>query len=193
VVRYYLDSFEENTVISLKDRKDRHGDGRLRVTSISLADASGRSTSYLRSGESGQIIVQYRSQVPQQFRSVLVGLALFSPWGEKVCDLETTYSGNHFDIIGPSGKFICDVPRIPLQAGNYSITVRVYVGEHIYLDLVQNAGQIRVEKGDFFGTGRLPDTGTILVDHSWRYEPDGQLRTDERPIETGTETGTTDR
>jgi lipopolysaccharide transport system ATP-binding protein len=193
VVRYYLDSFEENTAISLENRKDRYGDGRLRVTRISLADASGRSTSYLRSGESGQIIVQYRSQVPQQFRSVLVGLALFSPWGEKVCDLETTYSGNHFDIIGPSGKFICDVPRIPLQAGNYSITVRVYVGEHIYLDLVQNAGQIRVEKGDFFGTGRLPDTGTILVDHSWRYEPDGQLRTDERPIETGTETGTTDR
>jgi lipopolysaccharide transport system ATP-binding protein len=185
VVRYYLESFEESTVISLEDRKDREGDGRLRVTSISLADASGRPTSFFRSGESGQIIVQYRSAAPQQFRSVLVGLALFSPWGEKVCDLETTYSGDHFDVIGPSGRFICHVPRLPLLAGNYSLTVRVYVGEHIYLDLVQNAGQIRVEKGDFFGTGRLPDTGTFLVDHSWRYEPDEEFATDERPTGTG--------
>ncbi len=192
VVRYYLESFEESTVISLEDRKDRYGDGRLRVTNISLADASGRPTSFLRSGESGQIIVQYRSAEPQQFRSVLVGLALFSPWGEKVCDLETTYSGNHFDVIGPSGKFVCHVPRIPLQAGNYSVTVRVYVGEHIYLDMLQNAGQIRVEKGDFFGTGKLPETGTILVDHSWRYVPDEQFATGNEPtaIATGTGQGT---
>jgi hypothetical protein len=73
-------------------------------------------------------------------------------------------------------------------AGNYSVTVRVYVGEHIYLDLVQNAGQIRVEKGDFFGTGRLPDTGTILVDHSWRYEPDEGFAIEDEP--TGTRIGT---
>ena len=172
VVRYYLDSFGDDSGISLEDRKDREGDGRLRVMNISLADALGRPTSFFRSGESGQIIIQYRSAVPQQFRSVLVGLALFSPWGEKVCDLETTYSGDHFDVIGPSGRFICNVPRLPLQPGNYSITVRVYVGEHIYLDLVQNAGQIRVEGGDFFGTGRLPDSGTFLVDHSWGYVPD---------------------
>jgi lipopolysaccharide transport system ATP-binding protein len=193
VVRYYLDSFEDSSAISLEDRKDRYGDGRLRVTKISLADSNGRPVSCFRSGESGQIIVQYRSTTAEHLRNVLVGLSLFSPWGEKVCDLETTYSGEPFNLVGPTGKLICHVPRLPLQAGNYSITVRIYVGEHVYLDFVQNAGQIRVEKGDFFGTGRLPDTGTILVDHSWWYEPDGQLTADGEPTATATQSAFTNR
>ncbi len=172
VVRYYLDSFGDDSGISLEDRKDRYGIGGLRVTSISLEDATGRPVSCFRSGDAGQIVIHYRSTGEERFGNVLVGLALFSPWGEKVCDLETTYSGDHFDLIGPSGKFICHVSRLPLQAGNYQVTVRVCMGEHIYLDVVQNAGQIRVEKGDFFGTGKVPDTGTVFVDHSWQYVPD---------------------
>jgi lipopolysaccharide transport system ATP-binding protein len=193
VVREYLESFGDGGGISLEDRMDRYGSGRLRITNISLEDATGRPVRCFRSGEAGRLVIQYRGTGEQSFRNVLVSLALFSPWGEKVCELETTYTGDHFDVIAPRGRFICQIPRLPLQAGNYQLTIRVCEGERIYLDLVQNAGQIRVEKGDFFGTGRLPDTGTILVDHSWRYEPDDQLTADYERTRTATGTGTQER
>ena len=155
--------------MSFENRKDRYGDGRLRATEVSLADAQGKPMGCLRSGEGGQIIVHYRSANQERFRKVLVYIRLFTPLCERLCDFETYYVGDNFEEIGPTGRFVCSIPRVPLAAGSYPFSLSVYSSENILLDQIEYAGRIKVEQGDFYGTGRSPDKGILFVDHSWQY------------------------
>jgi lipopolysaccharide transport system ATP-binding protein len=169
VVQDYLDSFNEGSGISLENRKDRYGDGRLRITHLALADAQGKPVNCLRSGEGGQIVAHYRSVNQDRFKDVLVYIRLFTPAGERLCDFETDFTGDNFEEIGPIGRFVCYIPRVPLQAGSYPFSVSVYSSGRILLDQVAYGGRIKVEQGDFYGSGRMPNAGVLFVDHSWQY------------------------
>lgn len=169
VVQNYLSSFGEGKWISLERRKDRYGDGRLRITHVSLADGEGRAVDSLRSGEPGQIVLHYRSILQENFRNVHINLYLLTAWGERLCDFQTDLVGDNFAEIGPTGKFVCLIPRVPLQSGSYPFTFRVYSSERIMLDEVQNAGRITVEQGDFYRSGRVSEQGIFFADHCWKY------------------------
>ena len=167
LVTKYLRSFGTPESCPVKDRTDRYGDGRLRVIDIRLADGAGAPAFALRSGEAGQIVLRYACAGNERLRNVRVNLYLLSPSGERLCDLQTDFVGDNFERIPLDGEFICRFPRIPLQPGRYPFTFRVYSSERLTLDIVDNAGEIVVESGDFHGSGRMPEPGTIFIDHSW--------------------------
>jgi lipopolysaccharide transport system ATP-binding protein len=169
VVQEYLGAFAEIAGASIGERADRfHGD-RFRITSVVLADARGQHVPALRSGDAGQIIMRYRCLTDQPLKGVLVNLYLHTPWGERICDFRTDFVGDNFEEIPREGEFVCTVPRMPLQPGRYPFTFRVYSSEQIGLDEVQNAGEIRIDPGDFHGFGRVPaEQGILYVDHTWR-------------------------
>jgi hypothetical protein len=65
----------------------------------------------------------------------------------------------------------CSIPRLPLPAGQYLVSVWSDIGGTggEVLDWVQRAAELTVADGDFFQTGRsaLPTHSAVLVDHSW--------------------------
>src|SRR5439155_16951794 len=144
---------------SLAERTDRFGDGRLRVVDARVADESGRSVAALRSGQPGQIVLRYQGATCEPLRNVRVNLYLMSPWGERLCDLQTDFVGNNFETIPRSGEFVCLLPRVTLQPGRYPFTFRIYSSERLTLDIVENAGTIAVEAADFHGSGRMTEPG----------------------------------
>jgi hypothetical protein len=48
----------------------------------------------------------------------------------------------------------------------------------VIADWIIRAGNIRVERGDFYGTRRYPDVqdGNILVEHAWEHMPADSAR-----------------
>jgi hypothetical protein len=65
--------------------------------------------------------------------------------------------------------------RLPLAPGHFRIGFRISAemrGRRDALDEMEWAGELHVEPGDFFGTGRVPKAkdGICLVDGSWRVE-----------------------
>jgi lipopolysaccharide transport system ATP-binding protein len=168
IVQRYLSSFGEDSGVSLEERTDRLGDGRLRVTHVSLTDADGRPVNALRSGQPGQIVLRYSCLTAEPLRNVLVNLYLLTPWGERLCDFDTSLVHSNFDTIPAAGEFVCSIPSVPFQAGRYPFAFRVYSSERLPMDVVPQAGFIDVEQGDFFSTGRLPEPGAVLVNQRWR-------------------------
>ena len=65
-----------------------------------------------------------------------------------------------------------EIPRMPLRAGLYAINLWCEVNG-LQADWLQEAAQLEVEEGDFYGTGVVaPDTyGPFLVEHRFRCEP----------------------
>jgi hypothetical protein len=61
------------------------------------------------------------------------------------------------------------VPRFPLKSGRYTLDIACGLKSSLF-DRVHDAYQLEVVRGDFFASGRLPDsrqTGSVLVDQVW--------------------------
>ena len=171
VVQSYLAGVDEGeSSIALEDRQDHQGDGRLRVTRVSLADGEGHPVNCLQSGEDAQIILNYQVPSGQELRNTSVSLAIDSVWGQRLCVLQTDYVGGNLAEIGPEGRFRCSIPQLPLAAGLYLCTIFITVNG-VIVDWVINAGRIRVEGGDFYGYGKYPDPqdGLMLIRHTWTH------------------------
>jgi lipopolysaccharide transport system ATP-binding protein len=171
IVHEYLAAFEASGTQSVAERSDRYGDGRLRVTHVTVTDGRGRPCGALRSGEPGAVVMRYRSDHSERLRNVLVNLYLLTPWGERICDFQTDFVSGNFDEIPPDGEFVCRIPRVALQPGSYPFTFRVYSSERCALDIVERAGEVRVEAGDFYGSGREGERGIVFMDHRWECRP----------------------
>ena len=63
---------------------------------------------------------------------------------------------------------ICSIPNLSLAAGLYPFTIYVTVNG-VIADWVIGAGRLRVEPGDYYGSGKYPDAqdGKILMKHEW--------------------------
>jgi lipopolysaccharide transport system ATP-binding protein len=183
VVQQHLASFDTGSEIPLDDRQDRFDGTRLRFTRLTLADKDGNRVRALRSGECAQIHLGYRSPTGETFRNVVVRLSIDSPSGPPLCVLETSSVNEDIAKIEATGTIVCVIPKVPLRAGSYPFTVYARSGGNA-LDHVQHAGLIEVEDGDFYGSGRVPQSGVIHIDHHWNYFP-GDVRIGSDSSNTG--------
>lgn len=73
----------------------------------------------------------------------------------------------------PSGVIRCVIPRLPLSQNQYVLTLFLDVNREVE-DWIQNAIEVNVIDGDFYGTGRLYPEGWrgrgVLVPHQWVIE-----------------------
>jgi hypothetical protein len=154
--------------MSLEDRRDRQGNGNLRVYEISFADDKGKPVTYLQTGNDIQIILKYKLNSDRPVRNVFAAIAIDSLWGERLLQLRTDYYNADFPEIDKDGSIICSIPRLPLAAGLYTFTIFISSGGEI-IDWIQKAGNINVEDGDFYGYGRSAGKhdGFVLIDHKW--------------------------
>jgi hypothetical protein len=79
----------------------------------------------------------------------------------------TLATGEDFDDAPQFGSVDCTVPRLPLAAGQYTISVTLRVGRTL-TDRVEDVAVLEVLPGDFFGTGfDATRVGPVLCDHRW--------------------------
>ena len=169
VVQEYLSSQDRSGSIALRDRRDRKGDGQLKIVHVSLADELGNLVDYFQSGQDSLIELHYEVPSGKQLRNVLVSISIDSIWGQRLCVLQTDYVGSNLSEVSSYGKIICHIPKLPLLAGLYYFTLFV-TSNGVIVDWVQRAGSIRVESGDYYGFGKYPELqdGPMLIEHNWK-------------------------
>ncbi len=169
VVRSYFESMEDRSRIDLADRTDRGGDGVVRLTALRVLDTvSGHSLDGLCAGQDVTIEVTYDSPVTTPLRNVNIALAFFTPTGQFLLALNSQASSNAFGTLPAKGKVYCRMERCPLMSGNFVVKTTVKCNGAI-ADQVEHAAVIKVEPGDFFGTGRVHSCRHqgIYVPHTW--------------------------
>ena len=151
---------------SFSERSDRRGSGKVRFTAIYLQDEQGRPVNSVMAGDPVSIALTYTSTEPSIdeaiFRIEVVDYA------GTVCFLcNSRLTEGPLRAIPSEGQAICTIPRLPLNAGQYSLNLYLRVDRED-ADILLHASSLFVEEGNFFKTGKLPnkDMG-LLVDHSW--------------------------
>jgi lipopolysaccharide transport system ATP-binding protein len=172
VVNSYIGKASVDATRDLRERRDRSGNGELLFTGVRF-EHEGRDVDSVVSGGSFDIVVSYETTTATAPRRVNFGISL-APQGEPqaLISFYTETEGTMFDRIPERGLIRCSVPRCPLPAGQYRVSVGADDGVHS-LDMVERATDMTVQGGDFFGSGReLPEGHhAVLVDHTWSLEP----------------------
>ena len=144
----------------LTDIESRTGTGNLRFIRYSIEDKEGNNTHYAVSGQKVIINLFYTSST--NLNNVNVGMAIFTHEGVRLSSLAASLLNKTFSQIPKQGKFVFEIPRVPLNAGIYSILVDANKDGTV-LDRIEDAFLLNIEEGDFWGKGKLSAPNNPLL------------------------------
>jgi len=158
-------------VSSLRDRADREGGGQARVVALEVRDRRGASLDVVASGQDVDIYLHYESAPGFDASGITAGICVKTQMDVPVFLQHNRLTGQGWGAPPPRGAFVCSIPRLPLPPATYRITFSLMRGGE-YLDAMDNACELNVTGGDFFGSGEVPPAthGCCLVEARWRLE-----------------------
>jgi lipopolysaccharide transport system ATP-binding protein len=169
VDQYIRSASTAESRIPLADRTDREGTGRLRFQEGALESAGGPIDSPA-SGDPFSILLRYETADGSPLRGVRFTVRVQTLIGHPLLNLDTATAGFTPDRIPPRGQIRCTLPRCPLPAGEYNVTIGASRGDE-RMDWIERGLQLTVRPGDYFGGGGPPasqaEGQSVLVDHDW--------------------------
>lgn len=172
-IRLYTQStLEHIRTATLRDRKDRKGEGRIRFVRVEIIDERGETVSTIVSGQAVRLRFHYESDYETDDATVNVAFNVWNSRGMVLTHLNSVDIGNERMPIYRVGFFECEWERFNLRSGTYTCNLYLEVNGVIE-DWLQAAFDLNVEDGNFFGTGKVVERaqGEFLVSYRWNAVP----------------------
>jgi len=165
----YLDNTSAISKVSISDRKDRTGNGKVRFVDFRILDDRGAYVDNMLSGDTYTFELFYKNFSNQLFKNVVVCLEIIDDRENRLLFLRNDFSKNIIDLNKDSGSIKCKISNLPLAVGTYHFVLYLSMNDVETLDLIFNVRYTDVIGGDFFRTGSngLPGQCKILTDASW--------------------------
>ena len=173
VINHYLQavSLAATNGVPLGDRKDRSGNGRIRLTSFHIEDVSANKLAAVRSGMDVVFVFGFQCPNGGNPKNVDIGFAVGPNPDETYFRLYRSYNDQIFENVPHCGAFRCRIPKFPLSPGRYLVSARVTVGAEEADWPRSGVGFLDVEAGDFYGTSKAADNDTpFLVSGRWEVQ-----------------------
>ena len=156
---------------SLENRRDRRGEGAIRITQVNFLNAAGNSIEQAASGEPLRIRIRYKKRSgPGKLRGARFSIAMMVR-GSNLFICSTELVTEQELIIDCDGSIECLIDRLPLSTGTYQVGIYAESSGQTQ-DWVEDAAELRVEGGAFYRFGRQSVVGheglSVLVEHSWQ-------------------------
>ncbi|MFX0198075.1 MAG: Wzt carbohydrate-binding domain-containing protein, partial [Candidatus Hodarchaeota archaeon] len=168
VINKYLSGVRESSLISLQDRKDRQGEGKIRITGFMMFDKGENKIDVLISGQYVEFRIYYECINNRNPKNVNVGIGISSHMGQFIALLSNKMVTSSFDFIEQEGYWSCKIGRLPIAPMILSLNLIVRQN-NIIQDWIQEAVHVTVEAGDFYGTGLVTEEshGGFLIEQNW--------------------------
>jgi len=173
VVQDYIGEYESAALsISLGERQDRQGVGSIKVMDLCFGTKQDPGSGYWITGEDSVILINYQCLPDHTYRNIEIALGVKKQDQTPLLYIGTRVVQQDLDSVQGSGCSRCQINRLPLEPGRYSITTEIKQNG-IIVDWVQAAAIIDVMEGDYYGTGMLWPYGGCLCDYSWSHNIEG--------------------
>jgi lipopolysaccharide transport system ATP-binding protein len=165
VVVDYLNGIDNDHNKKITDRKDRRGNGKIKVVDVELLDENDSKVDYFLSGQNAVFAIHYAVNDP----SVSEFEIAFSIDSEEI---EKRIANNFSETINKKiriksekGCIKLKISKLPFNIGKYYYNIWL-LNNGEYFDVLTHAGYFKVMFGDYYKTGFLPPAnhGVILLD-----------------------------
>jgi lipopolysaccharide transport system ATP-binding protein len=169
VVNAYLEDAVHTESIAIGDRVDREGDGSVRVHSLRIEDADGRSV--IHTGSRLRVTLEYASSRP--VRSLQAYVAISDANQVNIYGIDTEATGGAPEQLPAEGTLTCITDPINITTGRCYATVGLYKSTE-KADLIRQAMHFDIEPDESSGIGIAPDRDWVMctLGQEWSY-PDG--------------------
>ena len=163
IQRYLVPAGRQSTSFRLATSNDNS----VQLKSVSLRGKGGDPVEVVLSGQPLRLELDIECQ--SDFGDAIVSIGIDSATGGRVALLTNVFFDRPLRLSFGVNRLICHVPVVPLVAGMYQLSIKIsnVAGVAIWAPRIAN---LHVEKGDFFGTGRMLAeswVGSVLIQHSW--------------------------
>jgi len=168
-ISYYLESVNKNVNLNFKERADRTGSGEVRVTAIEIKDLDGNSLYNTMSGQAIDVCFYFETLPNYKKSNVIIGFMVRTYLDVPVFLQHNRLTGDNWDSLPATGVFVCRIRKLPLPPASYRLGFSVMCDDE-YLDRIDDASELTVIEGDFYGSGEVPPIthGCCLVEAEWR-------------------------
>ena len=145
-------------------------DGRATLLAVDFLDERGRVIDRVVSGQTFAVRCTFATKGVSG--SVAIDIGIDDMAGRRVANVSNVLTDEDLRVDGPVTSFVCHIPRVPLAPGEYNLPVTLRGPQELEL-LCPTGVTLRVESGDFFGSGKMVESwwiGTSLIPHSWSVE-----------------------
>lgn len=186
-VSLYLDkAYRTSQGTPLLDRKDRKGNGNMRISGFRVLDETGREEQAMQSGKDFFFEITYLNKTERPIQRVIISIDFYDEHNHRVLMLKNQFTNDYLTLISERDRILCKIENLPLANGSYRIALFAASGEHEILDWIEDAATVNVDGGDFFATGSqgLPTHCKILTKAQWTVSrfPDSTVLADESSI-----------
>ncbi len=164
-LKIYLDQIRSMSTVSISERTDRRGKGRIRLEAIEV-NAGSPDADCLQMGGPAQ----FRFKLSQKVAGVDFSVTIFDSTGAPLSNVDTWRKGPGDSIATESSEvLICEIPELPLRPGRYYLNSQITLQREMQ-DAVDFAAWFEVADGVYRGRvypyASVP--GPICIDHQWR-------------------------
>jgi lipopolysaccharide transport system ATP-binding protein len=148
----------------------RSSDGRAALVAVDFLDEEGQVIDRVVSGQTFAIRCTFDTK--DVTGSVAIDIGIDDTAGRRIANVSNLLTDEELRIDSPTTSFVCRIPQVPLAPGDYNLPVTLR-GPHELELLCPTGVTLRVESGDFFGSGKMVESwwiGTSLMRHSWTAE-----------------------
>ena len=171
IVRRYLLSTRspESDALALADRADRRGNGVIHLCKAAILDAKDRSAAGVMVGDPLRVAFSYEAPHGPASNVTLWMTVMGDDGRRRLLSAWSPNVGVTFDRVPSRGRFICEIPRLPLRPGMYSIAISIY-SDGTLADSFSHALSLEMLEGSFYPKGSLYRTGEFLHEFTWSVE-----------------------
>ncbi len=146
-------------------------DGRASLVAVDFLDEQGHVIDRVVSGQT--FLIRCTFETKGVSGGVAIDIGIDDTSGRRIANVSNLLTDEDLRIDSPLTSFVCRIPEVPLAPGEYNLPVTLR-GPHELELLCPSGVMLRVESGDFFGSGKMVESwwiGTSLMRHSWSAEP----------------------
>jgi len=160
----YLQTLEQARTQDLSKRKDRKGQGQVRLVAAEVTNSSNGESSVLKTGHPARFVFWVNAFVP----GMACNFFIYDTIGQPVTSFMSRVRGPG-DVYDPENgsKFVCDLDELLLLPGRYRIDVAI-VGDNNLQDFIEAAAVFEVGDGHVGGRPVQPDGKfSVSMSHRW--------------------------
>ncbi|MBZ5561109.1 MAG: ABC transporter ATP-binding protein [Acidobacteriia bacterium] len=113
-------------------------------------------------------LIHFRLESPTP--SFDVGLGFDNLYGQRIFSAHSAYEPKRVHEVREGEQvFVCEIPQLTLTPGEYKLVAWVEISGGV-VDLVEDAARLTIGESDFYGTGKVPRSGTCALENHWRLQ-----------------------
>jgi lipopolysaccharide transport system ATP-binding protein len=173
VIKAYLSTVSvDSDRPGLKERVDRRGSGRVKIVDFYVLNKEGVKQDSLNAGGDYTFVIEYeKTNSADAIANVVGSIALTDRQRRIVLLVRSNFMNQNVRLPpGRHGKIECHIDDLSLGLGRYHSILYLSHGESEVLDWVEDATEISIIGGDYFGTGNtgLPSLCKVLTRSHWK-------------------------